>query len=158
MGASKQWLNDRKDETPSVWTDDFKGFVCLNACGWNPKMNLSLQKEAEVLRPTIFFIYTTLKIELSKNSKKMKSSHSNCDTICQLYSWVRVREILWNKLHVRNIPLFFPFCFVSLIPAKSATVWSVVNLEDKCFWFKLANTKRSFRIMGWHQRHPIPLC
>lgn len=56
-------------------------------------MNLRLQKDTEVLRPGIFFINTTLKIELSKNCKKIRSSHSNCDATCQLYSWVRVREI-----------------------------------------------------------------
>lgn len=133
-----------------------KGFVCLYVCGWSPKMSLRLQKEAEVLRPRILLINTTSNIELSKNCKKTKSSQ-NCDAICQLYSWVRVREIFWNKLNVRNMPLFFPFCFSSLIPAKSATVWSVLNLENKCFWLKLANTKGSFRIMGWHQWHPIPL-
>jgi len=112
VGASKQWFDDRKDERLLLCgLMTLKGFVCLYACGWHPKMNLKLQKEAEVLRPRIFFINTTSKTELSKNCKKTKSSHSNCDAICQLYSWVRVREIFWNKLSVRNMPSSPPFLF-----------------------------------------------
>lgn len=86
-----------------------KRLVCLYACGWSPKMNLRLQKEAEILRPRNFFVNTSSKIVFLQFLLSSKSSHSNCDAICQLYSWIRVREIFWNKL--LETCLFFPFLF-----------------------------------------------
>lgn len=48
-----------------------KGLVGLYAHGWSPKMNLRLQNEAQVLRPRIFFINTTSKIELIRTARRL---------------------------------------------------------------------------------------
>lgn len=84
----------------------WKGCACLCACGWSPKMNLRLQKAAEVLRPGIFAMNTTSKP--SKNCKNSKSSHSNCGAMRYFYSWIDVRN-LSKSSEFRNTLLFFPF-------------------------------------------------
>lgn len=131
--------------------------------------NSHYKKQSEVRRPGIFFINTISKTVFLQFLPSSKSSHSNCDATYKLYSWIRVREIFWNKPSIRNMPLF-AICFNLLIPAKFAVLWSALNLEKTCFWPKFAKTKRSFRIMGWYkqtksptpknpgQRHPVLLC
>lgn len=86
----------------------WKGCACLCACGWSPKLNLRLQKAAEVLKTGISAMNTTSK--QSKNCKNSKSSHSNCGAMCYFYSWMHVRNLLKSSAFRNTLfsPLFFP--------------------------------------------------